>query len=60
MTRLNKMKNKEKILLAFGILLILVLFINGFFISKEEYSKEINGVILSKKIGSKGSVILYL
>ena len=54
------MKAKEKIILAFGVTLILILFINGFFINNKEYTEKINGIVLGKKIGSKGSVILYL
>lgn len=51
---------REKIAISLFLLFLLIAFINGFFIDKTDFKEQINGIVLNKTTGSKGSVILNL
>jgi hypothetical protein len=56
-----RIKSKiEKILIAASISLILLLFINGFFVDRRKYIMKVDGIVSGKVKGSKGSIILQL
>jgi uncharacterized protein with NRDE domain len=53
-------KVKEKIFIFISISFLLAIFINGYFVDKRQFKEEINGLVLQKRTGSRGSVILLI
>jgi len=50
----------RKIYIIFIITFFAAIFINGFFIGKQRFKEQINGIVLKKREGSKGSVVLLI
>ncbi|MFT3680343.1 MAG: hypothetical protein QM791_08705 [Ferruginibacter sp.] len=53
-------QKRDSIFITIVLLLFTGIFINGLLIDKRVYRQEVKGILLNKKKGSRGSVILYL
>lgn len=51
---------KEKVFVVLFVAFMIVLFMHAFYKSQAEFAKSINGLIIDKKKGSKGSLVVTI